>query len=174
MMTIFYISNFESDWTSKYVLRPFTRALPSLTEITFPGQYCILPPHCCSLWIPIGYILFSSPSSHFSVVVWNQTCDHSEVYALPACSVQLVAGKTQVPVPGLSGHVKQKGLTMSFAYFSNYICDEVILYLGQSYTFASIGNGIITHKTKNGSLVKMRNVKTIKRDMPVHNVFLNF
>lgn len=33
---------------------------------------------------------------------------------------------------------------------------------------------IITHKTKNGSLVKMRNVKTIKRDMPVHNVFVNF
>lgn len=134
--------------------------------------------YCHLTVVPCGSpsVTYSShpPSSHFSVVVWNQTCDHSEVYALPACSVQLVAGKTQVPVPGLSGHVKQKGLTMSFAYFSNYICDEVILYLGQSYTFASIGNGIITHKTKNGSLVKMRNVKTIKRDMPVHNVFVNF
>lgn len=109
MMTIFYISNFKSVWTSKYVLRPFTRALPSLTEITFPEQYWILPSHYCFSVDPhqrthLHTILLQVKgktlhqqngydslycNSHFSVLVWNQTYDHSEVCASTCmqCSV---------------------------------------------------------------------------------------
>lgn len=48
---------------------------------------------------------------------------------------------------------------MSFVYFFNYICDEVILSLVQSYIFFSIGNEIIIYKIRNGFLFKSRNVK---------------